>query len=62
MKYKCVLVRQDETWLTIGKIYEGDISIDFPGYIEIAWADDKFPAFAPSNQFIAYRETDSLGV
>lgn len=62
MRYKCVLVRQDETWLTMGKIYEGDISVKLPGYIELKRADDGFPAFVMSNQFIPFRDFNTLGV
>jgi hypothetical protein len=59
MRYKCVSVNQYEHWLTIGKVYEGDIAINPPEfaqgkYIEIKRADDGFRAYVLSNQFVPY--------
>lgn len=50
MRYKCISVREFETWLTPNRIYEGDIAVTpiaFAGWIEIKHADDNYPCFAP---------------
>ena len=64
MRYKCLLVQEYENWLTLGKIYEAELVVEFGSgdWIEIRKADDGHKAFARSNQFTPYRELDSLGV
>ncbi len=57
MKYKCIAVDQFETWLSLEKIYEGEMVVsppEFSGgfYIFIKRADDGFSAYVHSNQFI----------
>lgn len=68
MKYKCLIADQFETWLSVGKVYEGDIVVSPPAFaggwwIELYRADDGFKSYCRSNQFEQVRATpDNLGV
>lgn len=56
MKYKCIRVEENQTWLTLGKIYDGDIVTslkEFYGWIEIKKSDDGYPCLCLSSQFMA---------
>lgn len=69
MKYKCISTSSDELWLTIGKIYEGEVvvtPVEFSGgkWLYLRRADDGFSAYALANQFVEAQRQDSgkLGV
>ncbi len=64
-RYKCVSKREFEIWLTVGKIYEGEIAVtprQFAGWIEIKKADDGYPAYIPANQFATYNDLKEQGL
>ena len=59
-RYKCVAVREDELWLTIGKEYYGEVCVsprDFAGWIEVFKADDNHKAYVPAIQMKAVQNT-----
>lgn len=60
-KYKCVLVDQFETWLSVDKIYEADVVVSPPAFaggfwLEVKRADDGFKAYCRTNQFVPVRD------
>jgi hypothetical protein len=60
MRYQCISKTEFDLWLTVGKIYEGDVVITpraFAGtYIEIKRVDDNFPAYVPIIHFKTYQD------
>lgn len=67
-KYKCLIVAQFETWLSVEKVYDGEMVVsprEFSGgvWLYIKRADDGFPAFVRSNQFVEENQKPhNLGV
>jgi hypothetical protein len=68
MKYKCLTADQFETWLTVDEVYDGEQVFspkEFSGgvWILLKRADDGFPAYVRTNQFIMEKSReDRLGV
>ena len=56
MRYRCISVRMFEMWLTVGKIYVGELVLrpSQPALLKVEEADDGYPCFAPLSQFQAY--------
>jgi len=56
MKHKCVSLATYQTWLSVEKVYEGEVvvsPIEFSGgkWLYIKRADDGCPCYALSSQF-----------
>lgn len=66
--FKCVIKEIVESWISVGKIYQGETVVfpeEFSGdkFIYIKKADDGFPAYVPKKRFIpmhtiGYKEED----
>jgi len=67
MLYKCIFVDECDLWLTVGKLYEGEVVVSPPEFSGGIWllvkrADDGFPAYVRLSQFVRERSLDDLAL